>query len=89
MHVWTYPVRQKSDVPAVIRTSFSYVHTQFRLPVVAFQTDNGEYDNNMQHALFLQLNTATFLLNRRPCRATGSITPHHLLFGAPPRYDTL
>jgi hypothetical protein len=35
------------------------------------------------------LNTATFLINRRQCRARGSITPHHLLFGAPPRYHAL
>jgi hypothetical protein len=40
-YVRTYPVRQKSDVPAVIRTFFSYVHAQFRLPGIAFQTDNG------------------------------------------------
>ena len=35
------------------------------------------------------LNTATFLLNRRPCHATGIVTPHHLLLGTPPRYDEL
>jgi hypothetical protein len=50
-YVWTYPVRQKTDVPAVIHTFFSYVHTQFRLPFVAFQKDNGaEYDNNATHS---------------------------------------
>jgi hypothetical protein len=35
------------------------------------------------------LNTATYLINRRPCRATGPVTPHHLLLGVPPRYDEL
>ncbi|WVZ85642.1 hypothetical protein U9M48_032542, partial [Paspalum notatum var. saurae] len=33
--------------------------------------------------------TATYLINRRPCRATGTTTPHELLLGAPPRYDEL
>jgi hypothetical protein len=35
------------------------------------------------------LNTATYLINRRPCRATGPVTPHHLLLGVPPRYHEL
>lgn len=35
------------------------------------------------------LNTATVLLNRRPCRASSVITPHELLLGVPPRYDDL
>jgi hypothetical protein len=35
------------------------------------------------------LQTATYLLNRRPCRATGAATPHELLFGVPPSYDEL
>jgi hypothetical protein len=30
------------------------------------------------------LATATYLSNRRPCRATGSTTPFQLLFGTPP-----
>lgn len=136
-YIWTYPVRQKSDVALVLRSFFSYVHTQFRLPIVAFQTDNGtEFDNAALRSFFSAqgtsfrlscpytsqqngkaerilrtindcirtlllhsaaplsfwaeaLNTATFLINRRPCRATGSITPHHLLLGVPPRYDEL
>jgi hypothetical protein len=35
------------------------------------------------------LNTATHLINRRPCRATRTLTPHELLLGVPPRYDEL
>jgi histone deacetylase 1/2 len=35
------------------------------------------------------LTTATYLINRRPCRATGTATPFELLFGAPPDYDAL
>lgn len=136
-YVWTFPLRQKSDVPYVLRTFFAYVHTQFRLPILAVQTDNGkEFDsyamrtffaahgtqlrlscpytsqqngkaerilhtiNNCLRTLLLHcaaplafwaeaLSTATFLLNRRPCRATASTTPHQLLFGTPPSYDDL
>jgi hypothetical protein len=35
------------------------------------------------------LNTATYLLNRRLCRAIGILAPHDLLLGTPPRYDDL
>jgi hypothetical protein len=35
------------------------------------------------------LQTAAYLLNRRPCRATEPTTPHQLLLGAPPCYDNL
>jgi hypothetical protein len=33
------------------------------------------------------LNTATYVINRRPCRATGTLTQHELLLGVPPNYD--
>jgi transposase InsO family protein len=136
-YIWTSPIRQKSDVAHVIHTFFAYVRTQFRLPIVAFQSDNGrEYDTAaMRHFFSTQgttfrltcpytseqngkaerilrtindcirtlllhgasplsywaeaLNTVTYLINRRPCRATGPVTPHHLLLGVPPRYDEL
>lgn len=35
------------------------------------------------------LATATYLLNRWPCWATGTVTPHELLLGTPPSYDHL
>ena len=35
------------------------------------------------------LSTATHLLNRRPCRASGQTTPFQLLLGAPPSYNHL
>ncbi|WVZ98359.1 LOW QUALITY PROTEIN: hypothetical protein U9M48_043815 [Paspalum notatum var. saurae] len=35
------------------------------------------------------LHTATYLLNRLPSTATLAPTPHHALFGTPPRYDHL
>jgi histone deacetylase 1/2 len=136
-YIWTFPIRQKSDVPAVIRSFFSYVATQFRMPIVALQTDNGtEYDNSAIRSFLAgqgtafrlscpytsqqngkaerilrtindcvrtllihsaaplsfwaeALNTATYLINRRPCRATGTVTPYQLLLGVPPCYDDL
>jgi transposase InsO family protein len=136
-HVWTFPLRQKSEVLPTIRAFFAYVHTQFRLLILAVQTDNGkEFDSYALRAFFSNhgtqlrlscpytsqqkgkaervlrtinncvrtllvhcaallafwaeaLATATFLINRRPCRATGTTTPHELLLGAPPCYDDL
>ncbi|WVZ78279.1 hypothetical protein U9M48_026020 [Paspalum notatum var. saurae] len=35
------------------------------------------------------LHTATYLLNRLPSTASPTPTPHHALFGTPPRYDHL
>lgn len=35
------------------------------------------------------LQMATFLLNRRPCRASSTTTPHELLLGTRPNYDEL
>ncbi|KAF8692258.1 hypothetical protein HU200_039863 [Digitaria exilis] len=35
------------------------------------------------------LHTATYLLNRLPSSACPAPTPHHALFGTPPRYDHL
>ena len=35
------------------------------------------------------LHTGTYLLNRLPCTASPASTPHHALFGTPPRYDHL
>ena len=58
-YIWSYPVRQKSDVPHVIRAFFAYVTTQFRLPIVAFRSDNGtEYDNVALRSFFSAQGTA-------------------------------
>jgi len=136
-YIWTFPIRAKSEVFPIIRSFHAYIQTQFHLPLVALQTDNGrEYDSNALRAYFLThgislrlscpytsqqngkaervlrtindclrtllihsgappaywaeaLNTATYLLNRRPCRATNTLTPHELLLGTPPHYDEL
>jgi hypothetical protein len=56
--------------------------------------------NNTGHTILLQshapssfwteaLNTATHVLNCRPCRATCSLTPFELLFGSPLAYNHL
>jgi transposase InsO family protein len=125
-YAWTFPLRNKSDVPPILRSFHSYICTQFGLPWLALQTDNGrEFDNYALRSFFsansvalrlscphtsqqngkaervLQtlndcmrtllfhsaaptsfwaeaLATATFLVNRRPCRATGTTTPFQL-----------
>jgi hypothetical protein len=136
-YIWTFPIQQKSDVFPIIMDFFSYVQTQFGLPILALQTNNGkEYDTcALRHFLsnrgaVLQLScpytsqqngkaervlrmlndcvrtmlihsgapltfwaealqTATYLLNKHPCRTTGITTPHELLLGIPPNYDQL
>ena len=35
------------------------------------------------------LSTATYIINRWPCRATNTTTPFALLFGVEPTYDEL
>ncbi|RLN17625.1 retrotransposon protein, putative, unclassified [Panicum miliaceum] len=134
---WTFPLRHKSDVLATLISFHAYVATQFQLPILCFQTDNGkEFDNHacrsflrtqgiqlrltcpytspknaraervlrtlndMVHTLLIDaalplrfwpdaLATATFLLNRRPCRTRNSASPFHSLFGCSLEYDRL
>jgi len=53
-YIWTFPIRAKSEVFPIIRSFHAYIQTQFRLPLVALQTDNGrEYDSNALRAYFL------------------------------------
>jgi histone deacetylase 1/2 len=48
-YVWTFPLRCKSDVLARLLSFHAYVSTQFQLPLISFQLDNGtKFDN---HAL--------------------------------------
>jgi hypothetical protein len=136
-YIWTFPIQQKSDVFPIIMDFFSYVQTQFGLPILALQTNNGkEYDTYALHHFLSNrgvvlrlscpntsqqngkaervlrtlndcvrtmlihngapltfwaeaLQTATYLLNRRPCRTTGITTSHELLLSIPPNYDQL
>lgn len=121
-YICTFPIRNKSEVQDIIRSFFSYVHTQFQLPILALQTDNGhEFDTHaMRHFLAAHgtcfrrtcsytsqqngkaerilrttkdcirtllihsaapfsfwaeaLLTATYVINRRPCRTPGTTT---------------
>ena len=136
-YVWSFPLLNKADVVPTFLKFCSYVPTQFRLPIVALQTDNDREFDNYTMRRFLQahgmafrlscpytsaqngkaertlrtlndsvramllhasappqfwveaLATATNLINIQPCRATGTMTPHQLLFGTPPTYDHL
>ena len=52
-YVWTFPLRSKADVFACILSFHAYVSTQFQLPILSFQTDNGkEFDNQALRAHF-------------------------------------
>jgi histone deacetylase 1/2 len=47
-YVWTFPLRAKSEVSQCLLQFHAYVLTQFQLPLIAFQTDNGkEFDNTV------------------------------------------
>jgi transposase InsO family protein len=61
-YIWTFPLQNKSKVPAIIRSFFSYVHTQFRLLVVALQTDNGQEFDTHAMRLFLAATGTAFRL---------------------------
>lgn len=46
--IWTFPLRSKSDGVAYLLSFHAYVQTQFQLPLISFQSDNGkEFDNNI------------------------------------------
>ena len=45
--VWTFPLRNKSDVLPTLIAFHAFVQTQFQLKIMCFQTDNGkEFDNS-------------------------------------------
>ncbi|XP_024317011.1 uncharacterized protein LOC106865377 isoform X1 [Brachypodium distachyon] len=122
--------------PAIHRFH-AFLQTQFHLPLLTIQTNNGrEFDNHASRTFFAShgiqprmscpytssqngraeralrtlnditrtlmfhasmplrfwvdaLATATFLLNRRPCRPCQLTTPFELLYGVPPDYSPL
>jgi transposase InsO family protein len=60
-YIWTFPLRAKSDVFQSLIAFHAYVCTQFQLPLLSLQTDNGkEFDNLAlrrhceQHGVVLQ-----------------------------------
>jgi len=51
--VWTFPLRNKSDVLPTLIAFHAFVQTQFELKIMCFQTDNGkEFDNSASRAFF-------------------------------------
>lgn len=40
-YFWSFSLRKKSDVYATLIAFHAYVHTQFNLPILAIQCDNG------------------------------------------------
>lgn len=49
-YVWTFPLRAKSNVFTCLVAFHAYIRTQFQLPLLALQTDNGkEFDNLALH----------------------------------------
>jgi hypothetical protein len=53
--VWTFPLRNKSDVHTIFIIFQKYVATHFLLPIRFLQCDNGkEFDNFKNQNLFLQ-----------------------------------
>nr|CAB3463731.1 unnamed protein product [Digitaria exilis] len=84
-----------SDVLPTIRSFHAYLSTQFRLPLLALQTDNGkEFESHAMrtflstHGIAFRL-SSTYLMNRRPCTATSNITPFQLLLGTVLDYSSL
>lgn len=68
-YVWTFPLRKKSEVFSCLVVFHAYICTQFQLPLLALQPDNGrEFDN---HALRSYL-TAHGVQLRLSCPYTSS-----------------
>jgi hypothetical protein len=52
-YAWTSPLRHKSDVLPTLISFHAFINTQFNLPIMSFQTDNGkEFDNTASRAFF-------------------------------------
>jgi transposase InsO family protein len=52
-YAWTFPLRHKSDVLPTLISFNAFVRTQFQVPIMSFQTDNGrEFDNSASRAFF-------------------------------------
>jgi hypothetical protein len=62
-YIWTFPIRNKSDVQSVICSFFSYVHTQFHLPILALQIENGREFNTHVLRSFVTTHDTSFHLS--------------------------
>jgi transposase InsO family protein len=57
-YFWTFPLRKKSDVFLTFTAFHAYARTQFNLPILAIQCDNGrEFDNKQVHSFFTKHGT--------------------------------
>lgn len=57
-YAWTFPLKHKSEIFSILTEFFAYVQTQFQLPILALQTDNGrEFDNHTVRALLARHGT--------------------------------
>jgi histone deacetylase 1/2 len=62
-YVWSFPLLNKADVVPTFLNFCAYVQTQFRLPIVALQTDNGREFDNFTMRQFLQSHGIAFRLS--------------------------
>jgi hypothetical protein len=52
-YAWTFPLHHKSDVLPTLISFHAFVQTQFQVPIMCFQNDNGkEFDNSASRAFF-------------------------------------
>jgi hypothetical protein len=52
-YIWTFPLRDKSDVYTVFHNFQTYVYTHFSLPIRFIQCDNGrEFDKTKNRDFF-------------------------------------
>jgi histone deacetylase 1/2 len=68
-YLWTFPLRLKSDTFSTLSNFFTYVHTQFGVPIQGLQSDNGrEFDNLSARSFFASLG----VLFRMSCPYTSA-----------------
>lgn len=75
-YVWTFPLRNKSDVFPCLLAFHAYVHTQFQLSILAFQTDNGKEFDNIAFHHHLEHNGVSFRLSCPYTSSQNGIAKH-------------
>ena len=77
---WTFPLRHKSDVFPTLRAFLQFTRTQFNLPMLTIQTDNGkEFDNSAARALLSSLGTVLRLSYPYTSPRTAVLSVHSVL----------
>ncbi|WVZ60102.1 hypothetical protein U9M48_010165 [Paspalum notatum var. saurae] len=88
----------KFDINSVDRpesggTPLIFAASDGQVAAVRYLLDKGADPNKQDHQGYAPLHEAakeaTYLINRLPSTASPAPTPHHALFGTPPRYDHL